>query len=141
MKIAIGAMVCGVVVCAGAQSLLVANRGNATLSVIDVASGKTTGVVEEKTPGVHGHEVVASADGKTAYLPIYGSTGVGKPGIEGHEMLVIDVPSRTVVGRVEFGHGVRPHEPVLDAKRHLLYVTTELDDAVTVIDTRTLKIV
>src|SRR5580658_10748322 len=74
MKIAIGAVVCGVVVCAGAgaQSLLVANQGNATLSVIDAASGKQV-VVEEKTPGVHGHEVIASADGKTAFLPIYGS--------------------------------------------------------------------
>ena len=143
MKTAIGAIVCGVVVCVGAggQSLLVANQGNATLSVIDAASGKTVGVVEEKTPGVHGHEVVASADGRTAYLPIYGSTGVGKPGIDGHEMLVIDVPSHAVVGHVDFGHGVRPHLPVLDAKRHLLYVTTELDDAVTVIDTRTQKIV
>src|ERR1700748_819997 len=142
MKTAIGVMVCGVVVCvgAGAQSLLVADQGEATLSVMDAASGKQV-VVEEKTPGVHGHEVVASADGKTAFLPIYGSTGVGKPGIDGHEMLVIDVPSHAVVGRVDFGHGVRPHLPVLDAKRHLLYVTTELDDAVTVIDTRTQKIV
>ena len=142
MKIAISAVVCGVVVCAatGAQSLLVANQGDATLSVIDAASGKQM-VVEEKTPGVHGHEVVASADGKTAYLPIYGSTGVGKPGIDGHEMLVIDVPSHAVVGRVDFGHGVRPHLPVLDAKRHLLYVTTELDNAITVIDTKTQKIV
>ena len=46
-----------------------------------------------------------------------------------------------MVGHVDFGHGVRPHLPVLDAKRHLLYVTTELDDAVTVIDPRTQKIV
>ena len=130
----IGVVVCGAVMCAGAstQSLLVANQGNATLSVIDAASGKQV-VIEEKTPGVHGHEVVASADGRTAFLPIYGSTGVGRPGIDGHEMLVIDVPSHTVVGHVDFGHGVRPHQPVLDAKRHLLYVTTELDNAVTVI--------
>ncbi len=127
--------------CGAAQSLLVANQGDATLSVIDAASGKQVAVVEEKTPGVHGHEVVASADGRTAFLPIYGSTGVGKPGIDGHEMLVIDVATHTVVAHVEFGHGVRPHLPVLDSKRHLLYVTTELDDAITVIDTRTQKIV
>jgi len=138
----IGAVVCGAVLCgcAGAQSLLVANQGNATLSVIDAASGKQV-VIEEKTPGVHGHEVVASADGKTAFLPIYGSTGVGKPGVDGHEMLVIDVPTRTVVGHVDFGHGVRPHLPVLDAKRNLLYVTTELDNSVTVIDAKTHKII
>jgi len=140
MKIAIGAVLCVVCASASAQELLVANQGNATLSVIDVASGKQA-VVEEKTPGVHGHEVVASADGKTAFLPIYGSTGVGKPGIDGHEMLVIDVPTHSIVGHVDFGHGVRPHEPVLDAKRNLLYVTTELDNAVTVIDAKTHKIV
>lgn len=127
--------------CAGAQSLLVANQGNATLSIIDAASGKQLAVIEEKTPGVHGHEVVTTVDGRTAFLPIYGSTGVGKPGIDGHEMLVIDVPSRVIVGHVDFGHGVRPHEPVLDAKRNLLYVTTELDNAVTVLDAKTHKIV
>jgi YVTN family beta-propeller protein len=139
----IGAMVCGAVVCAGAgaQSLLVANQGNATVSFIDLRTGEQVAVLEEKTPGVHGHEIVATVDGRTAFLPIYGSTGVGKPGIDGHEMLVIDVPSHTVVGRVDFGHGVRPHEPVLDAKRNLLYVTTELDNAVTVIDAKTRKIV
>jgi YVTN family beta-propeller protein len=143
MKIAIVAMACGAVVCVGAggQSLLVANQGNATVSVIDVETGRQVAVVEEKTPGVHGHEVVASADGKTAFLPIYGSTGVGKPGIDGHEMLVIDVVSGRVVSDVQFGHGVRPHEPVLDAKRNLLYVTTELDNAVTAIDAKTWKVV
>lgn len=144
MKIAkIGAIVSVVMVWAGAsaQSLLVANQGDATVSVINPASGKQVGLIEEKTPGVHGHEVVVSTDGRTAFLPIYGSTGVGKPGIDGHEMLVIDVPSRKVVGDVQFGHAVRPHEPVLDAKRNLLYVTTELDSAVTVIDPKTQKIV
>ncbi|HEX5282741.1 MAG TPA: cytochrome D1 domain-containing protein [Bryocella sp.] len=142
MKTAIGVVLCAAVCgCASGQSLLVANQGNATLSVIDPASGKQVAAIEEKTPGVHGHEVVTSTDGRTAYLPIYGSTGVGKPGIDGHQMLVIDVPSRKVVGNVQFGHGVRPHEPVLDAKRNLLYVTTELDKAITVIDPKTQKIV
>jgi DNA-binding beta-propeller fold protein YncE len=74
-------------------------------------------------------------------MPIYGNSGVGRPGIDGSEMLVIDLRSRKVTGKVDFGHGVRPHLPVLDARRNLLYVTTELDDAVTIVDPRTLKIV
>jgi DNA-binding beta-propeller fold protein YncE len=90
---------------------------------------------------MHGHEVAASPDGRTAYVPIYGNVGVGKPGLDGREMLIIDVPSRKIVGRIDFGHGVRPHEPVYDPARNLLYVTTELDHAVTVIDPKTLKIV
>ncbi len=143
MKFPMSVVVCGAIVCGGAnaQSLLVVNRGNATVSVIDAANGSQAAVIAENTPGVHGHEIVTSADGRTAFLPIYGSTGVGKPGIDGHELLVIDVPSHSVVGHVDFGHGVRPHEPVLDAKRNLLYVTTELDNAITVIDAKTRKIV
>ncbi len=143
MKILIAAAACTAMmsVSMGGQSLLVANQGNATVSVIDPASGKQLAAIDEKTPGVHGHEVVASPDGRTAFLPIYGSTGVGKPGIDGHEMLVIDLPSRKIVGDLQFSHGVRPHDPVLDAKRNLLYVTTELDQAVTVINPKTQKIV
>lgn len=143
MKMRISAALCLTLVCAGAraQALLVANQGNATVSVLDPNSGSAIAAIEERTPGVHGHEIVASADGRTAYLPIYGSTGVGKPGIDGHEMQVIDVRSGKIVRSIDFGHGVRPHEPVLDPTRHLLYVTTELDNAVTIVDLRTQKII
>jgi DNA-binding beta-propeller fold protein YncE len=125
----------------GAQTLLVANQGDSTMSVVDPASARQVAVVAEGTPGVHGHEIGVSADGHIAFMPIYGSTGVGKPGIDGHEMLVIDVPSRKIVGHVDFGRGVRPHLAVLDPASGLLYVTTELDKTVTVVDPKTWKIV
>jgi DNA-binding beta-propeller fold protein YncE len=124
-----------------AQSLLVVNQQDCDVSVIDPASGRETTRIAENTPEVHGHEIATSADGKTAWLPIYGNTGVGKPGRSGHEMLVIDVPSRKVVSHIDFGHDVRPHLPVLDAARGLLYVTTELDKSVTIVDTKTNRIV
>ena len=127
--------------CARAQSLLVVNQRDRTISVLDAASGKTLATIAEPIAGQWGHEVAVSADGRTAYVPVYGDSGVGRPGADGRVMLVIDVPSRKVVRTVDFGHGVRPHLPVLDAEHHLLYVTTELDDAVTAIDTRTLQIV
>ena len=126
---------------ATAQTLLVANQGDSNVSLVDPASARELATVAENTPGVHGHEITVSADGHTAFLPIYGSTGVGKPGIDGHEMLLIDVPSRKIVGNIDFGHGVRPHQPVLDPASGLLYVTTELDKTITVIDPRTRKIV
>jgi DNA-binding beta-propeller fold protein YncE len=58
---------------------------------------------------------------------------------------VIDVASQKVVNTVDFGHPVRPHLPVLGppVAGHpdgLLYVTTELDKAIAVIDPKTLKI-
>jgi len=120
-----------------AQTLLVVNQGDSNVSLIDPATGKTLATVAENTPGVHGHEIAASADGRTAFVPIYGSAGVGKPGIDGHEMLVIDLASRKVVDHIDFGHGVRPHLPVLDPVSGLLYVTTELDKAVTIVDPQT----
>lgn len=124
-----------------AQTLLVVNQGDANLSLVDPASAKQIATVADNTPGVHGHEVAASADGRTAFVPIYGSTGVGKPGIDGHEMLVIDLPSHAIVGHIDFGHGVRPHFPLLDPASGMLYVTTELDNSVTVIDPHTRRIV
>jgi len=126
---------------ASAQTLLVVNQGDSTTSLIDAASGKLLAAVPDSTPGVHGHEVAASADGRYAFVAIYGSTGVGKPGIDGHEMLVIDIPARKVVGHVDFGHGVRPHMPLLDPASGMLYVTTEIDSSITIIDPKTWKIV
>lgn len=124
-----------------AQTLLVVNQGDADVSIVDAASGRQIATIAENTPGVHVHEIVVSEDGRTAFAPVYGSSGVGRPGIDGHEILVIDVPSRKIVGDVDFGHGVRPHLPVMDPARGLLYVTTELDKTVTVVDPRTWKIV
>ncbi len=128
-------------VCAAAQSLLVVNQGDATLSIVDPASGKQVAVIAENTPGVHAHEVIASPDGRTVWLPIYGSSGVGAPGIDGRQIQVVDLPSRKITGTIDFDHGVRPHMPLYDPATGMLYVTTELDKAITIIDPKTEKIV
>jgi len=128
-------------VSAMAQTLLVVNQGDSSVSLVDPVAGQTVATIAEKTAGVHGHEVAVSADGRTAFVPIYGSAALGKPGIDGHEMLVIDVPSRQIAGDIDFGHGVRPHCAVLDPASGLLYVTTELDKSVTIVDPRTRKVV
>lgn len=123
---------------APAQKLLVANQGDRTVTVIDFKSGDADTIAED-VPGEWGHEIAASADGRRAFLPIYGNSGVGKPGIDGHKLLVIDLGLNQITGVVDFGHGVRPHLPVYD--HGLLYVTTELDNAVTIIDPTSLRII
>jgi len=85
--------------------------------------------------------VIASPDGRVAYVPIYGNSGVGKPGTDGQNIDVIDIASRKVIGNVDFGHGVRPHCALIGPKDGLLYVTTELDKTISIIDPSTLKIV
>lgn len=124
-----------------AQTLLVANQGDSTLGFIDLKSGKQVAALAEGVPNMHGHEVTASPDGKTAYMPIYGNVGVGQPGLNGTEMLLVDVPTQKITGKIDFGHGVRPHLPVFDPTSGLLYVTTEIDKTVSVIDPKTKKIV
>jgi YVTN family beta-propeller protein len=124
-----------------APLLLVANQVDRTMSIIDPSTSHQIGTVPTGDAVGHGHEVAASPDGRTAYVPIYGDSGVAKPGTDGHNMLVIDLPSQKVIGNVDFGHGVRPHCPVYDPVSKLLYVTTELDKTISIIDPKTLKIV
>jgi YVTN family beta-propeller protein len=119
--------------------LVVANKGDQTISLVDPVAGRQIATVPED--GVTGHEVAASPDGQRAFVPIYGSSGVGRAGSDGRLIRVIDLASRQVVGTVDFGKGVRPHCAVFGPKNGLLYVTTELDNTVTVIDPQTLKIV
>jgi YVTN family beta-propeller protein len=85
--------------------------------------------------------VIASPDGRYAYVPIYGNSGVGQPGTDGRKIVVIDLASRKVVGNLDFNKGARPHCPMFGPKDGLLYVTTELDSSVSVIDPHTLKVV
>jgi DNA-binding beta-propeller fold protein YncE len=119
--------------------LLVANKGDRTMGIIDPVAGRQIAAVAED--GVTGHELVASPDGKRAFVPIYGNSGVGHPGTDGSLLRVIDVAARQIVGTVDFGKGVRPHCAVMGPKNGLLYVTTELDQCVTIIDPASLKIV
>lgn len=118
--------------------LLVCNKGDHTLSIIDPGSGEQLTAVEEG--GVTGHEVIASADGKLAFVPIYGNSGVGKPGTDGQMVRVIDLEKRAAIGMVDFGRGLRPHCAMIGPKNKLLYVTTELSNSIAVIDPKTFKI-
>lgn len=119
--------------------LLVANKAAHTVGIIDPQSGQQIATIAEG--GITGHELVASPDGKTAYVPIYGDSGVGKPGTDGNNIVVMDIASRKIVGNVDFGHGVRPHCAAFGPQDGLLYVSTEIDKSISLIDPHTLKIV
>lgn len=124
--------------------LLVAEKGGQSLAIVDpdrMSEPVLASVPEGAAAKDTGHEVAASKDGKLAFVPIYGDSGVGKPGSDGREMVVVDIASKKVVGKVDFGHPVRPHFPTLNPKDGLLYVTTELDKSVTIVDPKTWKIV
>jgi DNA-binding beta-propeller fold protein YncE len=123
----------------GGGELLVVEKGAASLAVVDPASATVVASVPEG--GVTGHEVAASPDGHFAYVPIYGNSGVGKPGTDGRNLVEIDIAAHKVARSLDFGHGVRPHCAVIGPKDGMLYVTTELENSVTIIDPKTMKIV
>jgi DNA-binding beta-propeller fold protein YncE len=129
----------GAAACAQQARLVVDQKGDRSLAIVDPVAGKVIADVAEN--GITGHEVAASPDGRLAFVPIYGNSGVGKPGTDGTNIIVVDVAAHKVVGNIAFDHGVRPHCAVFGPKDGLLYVTTEIDHSVTIIDPKTLKIV
>src|SRR5437016_1978370 len=106
--------------------LLVVNKGEQSLGIVDPTAGRQIATVPEG--GITRHEVLASP-GRLAYVPIYGNSGVGRPGTDGQNMVVIDLAAHKVFGNVDFGRGVRPHCVVYEPKHNLLYVTTEIENA------------
>jgi YVTN family beta-propeller protein len=97
------AIACGLLlmsVTPGAQSagslLLVLNKTDATLSLVDPVSGKTTATV---ATGSNPHEVTTSADGRLAITTNYG----------GNSLSVIDLAARKEVHRVALPDLGQPH--------------------------------
>ena len=120
-------------------TLITANQGPNNLALIDLATGKQVGTLDEQGK-IKVHELAMLPDGKTLIAPIYGNSGVGKPGTDGSEILVFDVPSRKVTHTIDLGKGLRPHQPTYDPTRNVIYVTTELQQAMTAIDAKTFKV-
>jgi DNA-binding beta-propeller fold protein YncE len=116
--------------------LLVANQGEHTLMVIEPETGQQLATIPV---GVNDHEVAVSPDGRFAYVPIYGNSGVGKPGTDGRTIDVIDLAKRKRVGSIDLEKPVRPHRAAFGPDG-LLYVSAELANAIYVVDTKNRKV-
>ena len=100
-------------------TLLVLNKAENTLALVDPSTMK---VVARVATGEGPHEVVVSADGRTAYVSNYGAE---KPG---NSLSVIDLAARKEVKRVDLGPLLRPHGLVeRDGK---IYFTAEVSRVV-----------
>jgi len=82
-------------------SLLVLNKSESTLAIIDPATLK---VLARVPTGEAPHELTASADGRFAFVCNYGTAD--RPG---NTISVIDIASRKEVNRVDLGALLRPH--------------------------------
>ncbi len=94
-----------------ATALLVLNKGDNTLAIVDPATLK---VVGRAPAGADPHEVIASADGRLAFISNYGT---------GHTLSVVDLVAQKSLPTVELGALRSPHGlAVADGK---IYFTAE----------------
>ena len=117
--------------------LVIANQKEHTVLVVDPDEGKELAKV---VVGVNGHEVMVSKDGRFAYVPIYGNSGVGRPGTDGSTIDVVDLQERKLAATIDLGKPLRPHRAEW-GRDGMLYVTAELGNVVDVLDPSTRKIV
>jgi DNA-binding beta-propeller fold protein YncE len=127
--------------------LLVVEKGDRSLGVIDLDSGRRIGGV--RASGFTPHEVAATTDGTRAFLPIYGDGNVGQPGTDGRTLDSIDLRElddkkvRDDKGQhttMDVGEPARPHDVAIGVEGRV-YVTTELLGTLTILDPENLEVV
>jgi len=82
-----------------ARTLLAISKSDHVLAIIDPATLK---VIASLPVGSDPHEVIASADGKTAYVSIYGGGSL-------HEINVLDLPGQKVLPALDTKPLMGPH--------------------------------
>ena len=81
------------------QSLLVLSKTNHTLSIVDPSTLK---VIATMPVGTDPHEVIASTDGKTAYVSIYGGGSL-------HEINILDLVGQKPISNLDTRPLMGPH--------------------------------
>lgn len=115
-----------------AATLIVANKAEATVSLVDLTSGKVAATLPV---GTGPHEVAVSRDGRLALIANYG-TGP-QPG---STLTLIDVPGAKVVKTIDLGEYRKPHGMVWIGDSRAL-VTSEASKALLEIDVESGKLV
>jgi len=121
MRRTIAAVLCTLLLAApaSAETLLVGNKAEDTLSVIALASGEE---LARLPTGKMPHEIAISPDGKQAAVVAYGSTTID----------IFDVANRTKVRTIDLSPNQRPHG-LLWLSDGRLVATTEGSESVAVV--------
>lgn len=99
-------------------------------------------VSQAVTPGtINPHEAAFSRDGRSVYVPIYGTSGVGKPGEHGHTLHIFDALTGKEMASLETGQYKRPHCITVGQKTGLVYAIAEIAEALILIDPKQPSIV
>ncbi len=117
---------------AAGGTLIVANKSEATVSLVDTGSGE---VVATLPTGEGPHEVAVSPDGKTALVANYGTRGA-----PGSSLTVIDLPGQRVARTIDLGEHRRPHGLAFLPGGRQAAVTAEGSRALLVVDVEAGKV-
>jgi YVTN family beta-propeller protein len=113
------------VVAADSGTLLVLNKSDNTVSLIDLASKQTVATVPT---GVAPHEVAVSPNGKLAVVANYGNQQ--QPG---NTLTVIDLPGKKQLKTIDLGEYRRPHG-ITWLRGDEIAVTTEVNKTLLIVD-------
>jgi hypothetical protein len=83
--------------------LFIANQFDHTALVVNVDSRQ---VVTKTGVDINGHEVVVEPSHRFGYVPIYGNSGVGKPGTDGSTIHVVDLRVGRTLKIIDLGKPV-----------------------------------
>ena len=115
-----------------AATLLVGNKSEASVSLIDLESGREVARASTQ-PGPH--EIAVSADGRLAVVTNYGDRQAG------NSLSVIDVERGATVSTIDLGEYSRPHGIVFTTDDERVLVTAEGAQALIVVDIRAGEVV
>src|SRR5690606_9531934 len=106
--------------------ILVANKSDNTLHIIDVETSETLHILET---GLEPHEVEITADGKLAVVTNYGNSN--NPG---NSLSVYDLTEFKLLKTIDLGEHTRPHGIQAFGESQKMLVTTEGSNSLLLVD-------
>lgn len=101
---------------------------------VAVYNADTLEVIGRVIMEISPHEAAFSRDGKFAYVPIYGSGGVGKPGTDEHLLHFVSIADCKIIYSLDTGKYKRPHGIEVGRESGTIYLTSEVARGVVLID-------
>lgn len=121
----------------GKTGVFMVDKLGAHVRFFDPATWKETGSIPM---GVNPHDFVLAADHKTAYVPIYGDGVYARNPHPGHEVAIIDVAAKKLVGTIDISPNLAPHGIQIDSAG-MIYVACDISRTIVVIDPKARKMV
>jgi DNA-binding beta-propeller fold protein YncE len=120
----------------GTRGLLLIDKVGSYIRFFDPVTFKERSSVQVATKP---HDFVLTPDRKTAYVPLYGDGIFNRNPNPGHEVVIVDMDAAKVVGSIDTSPYRAPHG-IQIGPDGMIYVASDLDKKLLVIDPKTRKV-